>query len=185
MEITDLAQITNPELKKATDQLIGANYYTLSQIHELKEKSLSNGINCSFALIDKDKQVKGFRIAFAPNKWNQEFSNNKISPDKWKIPLKDVGYFKSLFIHPSYQQQGWSKKLNEKTLDAFKKLHTKAILTHCWKESPNNSSFKYLDKNGFEVITEHKLFWAEIDYDCALCKKPPCQCTALEMIKYI
>ena len=64
-------------------------------------------------------------------------------------------------------------------------MECQAVVAHSWKESPNNSSMKYLEKLGFLPVGEHPLFWSEVDYDCTRCGKPPCQCTATEMILYL
>ncbi len=123
------------------------------------------------------------RLAYPPGAWSKG-KGSGLSPDQWKIPLEKVGYFQSLFISEKARGQGWGPKLSEASIQCFKKLGAEAIVTHAWKESPQNSSIRYLTKFGFEAVATYPLYWIDVDYECALDGKP-CRCTAVEMIKYI
>lgn len=177
LEISDL-----PAIKTFADQTIGLNYFTLDELKDCYQKSFSNGIMCSFVLTD-EKNVLGLRLAYPPGAWSKG-KGSKLRPDLWKVPLEKVGYFQSLFIAPQAQGGGWGPKLSEASLSCFKKLGAQAVVTHAWKESPNNSSVRYLEKFGFEYVATHPEYWIDVDYECVLDGKP-CRCTALEMIKYI
>jgi hypothetical protein len=79
----------------------------------------------------------------------------------------------------AFPPHNWAK-LSDLSINIFRKLGAKGIITHCWKESPHNSSLRYLEKVGFKKIIEHPLYWIDVDYTCALDGKP-CRCTAIEM----
>ncbi len=108
----------------------------------------------------------------------------KLRSDLWKVPSDKVGYFQSLFVSEKAQGEGWGPKLSDAALESFKQLGTLAVVTHAWKESPNNSSIRYLTKFGFESVATHPEYWIDVDYECVLDGKP-CRCTAEEMIKYL
>lgn len=174
-----------PAAKKFTDRAIGDGYYTEEQLHQIVENSQVNGQSCSLLLVDDKNDVFGVRITLPPGKWHlKDNIVGRIHPEKWRTKLEETGYFQSLFIDDSLQGQGWGSKLSLKAMEILKQNGIKAVATHSWKESPGNSSAKYLLKLGFQEVAEHPLFWYPIDYSCTRCGKP-CVCTATEMIRYL
>lgn len=182
MQIRPLAMNDLHEVKKFTDRTIGRNYFSLEELQECFQKSLAGNVMCSFVLADENG-IHGLRLAYPPGSWSKG-KGSKLRPDLWKVPADKVGYFQSLFIAPEAQGAGWGPKLSEAAIVCFKKLGTEAIVTHAWKESPNNSSIRYLSKFGFEPIATHPEYWIDVDYECVRDGKP-CRCTAEEMIKYL
>jgi ribosomal protein S18 acetylase RimI-like enzyme len=168
-------------VKKFTDVAVGKGYYTAEELIENQKKSVAaNGEICSFVLLEeKTGQVLGLRLAFPPGNWSSG-KGGKLRPDLWPSPLEKTAYFQSLFVSPELQGQGWGPKLAEKSLQVFKKLGAKGVVAHCWKESPNNSSFRYLDHMGFKTIAEHPDYWVNVNYICTR-DGYPCHCTAIEM----
>lgn len=170
------------ELLLFTDQFIGKDYYSLEQINEIYEKSLFLTNNCSFLLF-QNNQLKGIRLSYMPTKWHSVKGTAGLSPDKWEgISIKQLGYFQSLFIHPDLTKQHWGPVLSNLSLQEMQKAGALGVLTHCWMESPHNSSRRYLEKLGFNLIQKHNLYWHKVDYECPCCGKP-CVCTAGEMLK--
>jgi hypothetical protein len=131
-------------------------------------------------LLKKNKEIYGVRFTYAPGKWSHG-KGNGLTAEKWPYPLEETAYFQSLFLAPLVQGSGWGGKLSHKSLGVLKKLGARGVVCHSWKESPFNSSAKYLEKMGFKVVAEHPLYWQHVTYNCTRCLKPPCQCTALEM----
>lgn len=168
-------------VKEFTDEQIGQGYYSIAELTENQKKSVSaSGEICSFILLDPiSKEVKGLRLAFPPGNWAQG-KGTKLRPDLWPFKIEDAGYFQSLFLSPELRGQKWGPKLSAMSIATFKKLGAKGIITHSWKESPNNSSFRYLENLGFTTLIEHPLYWVNVDYVCTRDGKP-CRCTAIEM----
>ena len=170
-------------VKKFTDGSIGLNYYSEEELRECYEKSLLDGVMCSFLLIGEDEEILGLRLAYPPGKWNKG-KGSRLRADLWKIPLEKAAYFQSLFLSDKVQGQGWGPRLSEKSIEAFRRVGALGIVTHAWKESPNNSSIRYLSKLGFHSVATHPEYWIDVDYECVRDGKP-CRCTAEEMILYI
>lgn len=166
-----------------TDANIGAGYYRKGDVEELIERN--KPYNTSFLLIDKESHIHGVRVSFPPGTWIDLVGPERLFVGRWSHPANKVGYFKSLFVDKNLQGQGWGPKLSETAILAMKKCGADAIVTHSWKESPNNSSTRYLETIGFETIGQHKNFWSKIDYLCTGCHVKPCTCTADEMYKKI
>jgi ribosomal protein S18 acetylase RimI-like enzyme len=181
MQIREFRPTDIAAVKVFTDLVVGAGYYSVEELLENQKKSISTtGDICSFVLFDENTQaIMGLRLAFPAGNWNHG-KGAKLRTDLWPTDLAHTGYFQSLFVSPSLQGQGWGPKLSEKSLQVFKKLNTSGVVAHCWKESPNNSSLKYLLNIGFKPIIEHVDYWIDVDYVCALDGKP-CRCTAIEM----
>ncbi len=168
-------------VKKFTDAEIGEGYYSLEELQQNQARSVAtNGSVSSFLLIDDTTNaVKGLRLAFPPGSWKHG-KGVKQRADLWPASVTRSAYFQSLFLAKEIQGKGWGPKLSEKSLQVFRQLGAAGVVTHSWKESPNNSSVRYLEKVGFKKIIEHPLYWFEVDYVCTRDGKP-CRCTAVEM----
>lgn len=166
-------------IKIFTDKVIGKDYYRAAEIKDICSRSQSDSIQCSF-LLEIEKQIKGIRITFPPSGW-ETGKGKGLSPELWPYPLSETAYFQSLFIDPDCTGKGYGRELSLKSIEALKKLGTKGVVCHSWKESPHNSSIKYLKRLGFKSVKEHLEYWKEVDYICTKCQKKPCLCTAEEM----
>jgi ribosomal protein S18 acetylase RimI-like enzyme len=166
-------------LKQFTDREIGSGYYSQDELDDIYRRSLTKGRMCSF-LLKKDGEIFGVRFTYPPGQWVHG-KGDGLSPEKWPFAMKDTAYFQSLFLSNQVQGEGWGGKLSAKSIEVLKEIGTKGIVCHSWKESPNNSSTRYLEKIGFQKIKEHPLYWQHVNYNCTRCGKPPCQCTAVEM----
>jgi GNAT superfamily N-acetyltransferase len=178
-----LAKNDIARVKEFSDEVIGLNYFSETELLQSCERSHRDGISCSFVLVDEHGRVLGLRLAFPPGNWHKG-KGAKLRPDLWTVSLAEMAYFQSLFLHEKVRGQGWGPKLSMQSLEAFKKVGAKAVLTHAWKESPNNSSIKYLQKLGFATVATHLEYWIDVDYVCVRDGKP-CRCTAVEMILYL
>lgn len=183
MKIRPMTEKDILELKAFTDMAIGENYYSTSELAEIYNKSIYQGHQCSLVLEAEDGKIHGVRISYPPGHW-EKGKGKGLSTEKWGIPLSQVAYFQSLFIHPQLTGKGWGKKMSLAAIHILRNINAKAIVTHSWKESPQGSSGKYLRSLGFELVATHPLYWKEVDYVCTRCGKP-CLCTAEEMILYL
>lgn len=192
LSIEPLRESDLPKLKAFTDQAIGEGYYSFAELEDIFKRSCVNGDTtkmCSLLLKSKPApkadpstgdEIFGVRFTYPPGNWNHG-KGRGLNPEKWPHALKDTAYFQSLFLSEKIQGKGWGSKLSEASIAVLKKIGAKGVVCHSWKESPGNSSSKYLLKMGFKPISEHPLYWSEVDYNCTRCLKPPCQCTAIEM----
>lgn len=167
-------------LRTFTDHEIGAGYYSEQELEDIFRRSQKKGVMCTLLLEDSEGNIKGVRITYPQGQW-QKGKGHGLNPQKWPHPADETAYFQSLFISGDLQGQGWGGKLSEKALGILREIGAKGVVCHSWKESPNNSSTRYLQKLGFAVIAEHKEYWRDVDYNCTRCLKPPCLCTAIEM----
>lgn len=168
-------------VKKFTDQVVGLGYYSVDELTGYQKKSIAvNKEICSFVLIDlTTQQIMGLRLAFPPGSW-EHGKGSKLRPDLWPTKMSETAYFQSLFVSPKLRGQSWGPKLAKKSIEIFKKLKATGVVTHCWKESPGNSSYKYLENLGFKTIIEYPNYWIDVDYVCTR-DGNPCKCTAIEM----
>ncbi|MGE3972927.1 MAG: GNAT family N-acetyltransferase [Bdellovibrionales bacterium] len=163
-----------------TDAEIGKGYYSRKELEEIFQKSSSQEVMCSFVLKNPEQKIKGVRITYPAGKW-EKGKGSGLTVQAWPYPLENTAYFQSLFLSADLQGEGWGGKLSRHSLETLKKLNTKGVVCHSWKESPNDSSTRYLKKLGFNVVKEHLHYWKDVDYNCTRCLKPPCLCTAQEM----
>ncbi|PIT98736.1 MAG: GNAT family N-acetyltransferase [Bdellovibrionales bacterium CG10_big_fil_rev_8_21_14_0_10_45_34] len=170
-------------VKEFTDAQIGNGYFSESKLADIIERSTSNGECASFILLTEDLQVVGVRLTLAPGNWI-DTKRSKVSPHLWNVSKSKVGYFQSLFLHPSVQGIGWGSHLSNMSIDVLRSQGAKAIVAHSWVESPQDSSRRYLKRNGFQTVATHKEYWKDVKYECTR-DGYPCLCTAEEMIKFI
>lgn len=183
IQIRPFAPQDVPGVKAFTDRWIGQNYYAEEELLEIHGLSVAHELNASFIAWEKD-DVVGVRLTYAPGSWPQK-SPRGLTPGRWPVPTHQMAYFKSLFVHEDYQQQGLGRELSGLSLETLKKMGARAVLCHSWLESPGNSSQRYLLRMGFSALQEHPLFWNPIDYECTRCCPKRCVCTAVEMVKLI
>lgn len=179
-EIREMSAADLAPIKAFTDQAIGDGYYSLNEIEDIFERSRLNGRTYSLVLVDGDGAIKGVRITYPPGRW-EHGKGKGLSPAAWPYPLASTAYFQSLFLAPELQGQGYGGRLSLQALGRLKELGAKGVVCHSWKESPNNSSTRYLMKLGFKPVAEHLEYWKDVDYNCTRCGSPPCRCTAIEM----
>ena len=167
-----------PQVKEMTDQEIGQDYYTESELFHKVRSSKLNGQIASFVLLDENSVV-GVRISLPHGRW--EIGKGRLlSENQWPHPKDKTAYFQSLFIKKPYQKKGWGRAMSLKSIEVLKMSGTLGVVCHSWVESPNDSSRKYLQSMGFEPICSYPFYWKQVDYQCPICGKP-CLCTAEEM----
>lgn len=179
LEIKPFAFEDLEKIRMFADREIGAGYYSQDELKKIFEKSKAGSTMCSLQLIEDD-EIQGIRISYPPGQWDSG-KGKGLHPEKWPHPLSQTAYFQSVFLSDRIQGQGWGGRLSKEALRLLREAGAKGVVCHSWKESPNNSSSRYLQKLGFEVVAEHPLYWKDVDYRCTRCGDPPCQCTAQEM----
>ncbi len=172
-----------PQIVELSDKNFGTNYITSNELAKNFSKKHKNNSLCSYVLENPDYKIMGVRLTYAPGSWPQDLVSR--SSNKWPITLDKLAYFKTLFLDSSLQGQGFGPKLTKLSFDSLIQLNTKAVVCHSWKESPNNSSERYLLNAGFKPLVEINNFWDYKEYDCVLCLPDKCKCTATEMIKLL
>jgi ribosomal protein S18 acetylase RimI-like enzyme len=177
--IRPLTESDLPEILKFADQNVGLGYFSISELQEIYRRSAKDNKVCSLLLTD-GSEILGMRLSYPPGNW-EHGKGKGLSPLKWPYPISETAYFQSLFLAPKVQAQGWGGKLSREAIKILKEIGSKGIVCHAWKESPHNSSVRYLEGLGFQSVAEYPKYWREVQYNCTRCKKPPCQCTAVEM----
>lgn len=183
MKIREIRDSDLMTIKAFTDRAIGENYYSLDELKGILERSRQGAVVHSLLLENEGGEVAGIRITYPPGQW-EKGKGSGLSPSLWAQPIEKVAYFQSLFVDPSLTGLGWGKRLSEASLEKLRLSGARAVVCHSWKESPNDSSGRYLRAMGFELVAVHPLYWKDVDYVCTRCGKP-CLCTAEEMIKYL
>jgi len=180
MTLADVAQVV-----ALADKLLGESYYTADSVREMRARSTQNGVVCSHvaervaSLDEVGAQLVGFRFSLPPGAW-QHGRGNRISPHLWPVSLAHCGYFQTAYVDPLVQRQGVGSRMAAAALAQLRALGARGVVTHCWKESPSNSSFRYLSRLGFQTIVEIPNYWIDVDYICVR-DGNPCRCTAIEM----
>lgn len=168
----------------------GKNYLDTAGLVGVLNRSLSQGLCCSYVMYDKSRKegkLIGFRLTYAPGLWTPD---EWCSVDSWGVDPDKICYFKSNTIHEDYRGQGIGPVLLNTSIETVKKMGAVAGVTHIWLESPSNSAYKYFSKTGAELLWVWPGRWKDDlekdGYRCVVCcaddQARPCSCTAAEMI---
>jgi len=171
---------------KLGNEVHGAAYLTDDIITKIYRKSVKDGINCSFVMLDTDKsKVVGFRLTYAPTNWQID---QWCSTDLWNLPIEQLCYFKSSTVDAEYRCHGIAKKMLEASIQAAKQQGAKGGICHTWMQSPGNAAFLYFIKCGGQHLKTYPNRWLEdsyAGYRCIVCGVDEyCHCDAGEMILY-
>lgn len=183
MQIRPLSKSDFSSVKTFTDMAIGEGYYSMQELEKIYDQSMHGNTMCTLIAEFKDskgdEKIGGIRITYPPGNWSHG-KGQGLNPEKWPHTLPQTAYFQSLFVSPELTGQGLGKKMSYEAIRILKTIDTKGIVCHSWRESPQDSSGRYLRALGFQLIAEHPLYWSKVDYTCTRCGKP-CVCTADEM----
>ena len=123
-----------------------------------------------------------------PGRVLDEFGEEYFATEKYKYDKKDVGFIILIATDEKYRRQGIAKKLLKKALKSQKESGAKAVGVFAWQGSPENSSERFFEANGFDKIEMHISPWLTISkelgpegYWCPVCGNP-CKCDDLEMM---
>jgi GNAT superfamily N-acetyltransferase len=161
------------------DSTIGVGYYTEAAVLEYLARSTTSAGVFSF-VAEAGGRLVGFRFALPPGRWDSGRGEG-LSPSRWPAPLDAAAYLQSAFVDPAFTGLGVGRRMTRQAIDALRGAGARVVVAHSWKESPHNSSFRYLSRLGFVPVAEYPRYWREVDYECSLDGRP-CQCTAVEMV---
>lgn len=169
-----------PAVARFADRFVGVDYYPAADLLDYLARTTVGAITTSYVAEQGDRVV-GFRIVMPPGRWASGRGNG-LTPERWPHPLEATAYFQSCFVDTSLTGQGLGRRLAQVAFDDLRRLGARAVAVHSWKESPNDSSRRYLTRLGFRTVAEYPHYWRDVDYLCAGCRVKPCTCTAIEMI---
>ena len=170
-----------PSLVQLSDSVFGKGYYTENSFLKIKDLLTENNRTASW-VAEKDSLLVGFRIVFLPGSWLKHSAFKKSLKEFWGCSPDKTAYFKTVCIHKDFRRKKIGSQLANLAIQDLKSLHCKAIVTHSWDESYDNSSRQYLNSVGFKEVGPIPNFWHEEVYDCDVCQSKPCVCNATEMI---
>ncbi len=164
----------------------GDAYLTKDIINKIYQKSIKDNINCSFIMLDTEKdKVAGFRLTYAPTNWQID---QWCSPELWKLPIEQLCYFKSSTVDADYRCHGIAKKMLHASIKVAQQQGAKGGICHTWMQSPGNVAFLYFIKCGGQHLKTYPNRWLEdgyVGYRCIVCGVDQyCHCDAGEMILY-
>lgn len=174
-----------PRVAALADRLVGVDYYPPSLVLEYIERAtiaspdLPGAVTTAY-VAERGDTLLAFRFVIPPGRWLEGRGRGQ-TPDGWPGGPQSAAYFQSCFVDHDCMGQGIGGRLAARGLADLRSLGARAVVAHSWKESPHNSSFRYLTRLGFEPIAEHVEYWREVDYRCIRCGRP-CVCTAIEMV---
>lgn len=94
-----------------------------------------------------------------------------------------IGYRKMTSVSETHQGKGISKKLFYAGNQWLMDNGAQVLVSSYWKNSRNKHFSSFMQKEGFEAITEVQEFWKkdslERQFHCPACGTPPCTCDAI------
>lgn len=180
IRIRPLTAADVPAVSAFADRTIGDGYYPEASILGYLARATVDGRTTAY-VAEAEGRIAGFRIVMPPGRWEQGRGDG-LTPEAWPHPLEATAYFQSCFVDPDITGAGLGRRLAEAAFADLRALGARAVAVHSWKESPHDSSRRYLVRLGFTPVAEHPHYWRDVDYLCSGCRVRPCVCTAIEMI---
>ncbi|MCF6194950.1 MAG: GNAT family N-acetyltransferase [Kangiellaceae bacterium] len=173
---------------KLGNDVHGDDYLNDGILQKIYKKSIKDGHNCSFVMLDTAKElseekVVGFRLTYAPGNW---LVDEWCTSELWNLPIEQLCYFKSSTVDSNYLRMGIAKKMLAASIEVTKKLGAKGGICHTWMQSPGNAAYEYFVRCGGTLLKTHPNRWLEdsyAGYKCIVCGADVyCHCDAGEMI---
>jgi len=99
---------------------------------------------------------------------------------------ENTGTIDIIVVHPDFQKKKLGTDLFKKAIFELSKLNVKQFLLFHWERNDFPEP-KYAIKQGFSFQKTIPEYWKEeslkLNYDCAECGPPPCQCVCSVYIK--
>lgn len=169
-----------PGVSAFADRTIGDRYYPEASVAAYLAQATVGDVATAY-VAEQGDQIVGFRIVLPPGRW-EKGRGRGLTPSAWPHAREHTAYFQSCFVDPAITGAGIGRRLAHAAFADLRTLGARAVAVHSWKESPHDSSRRYLARLGFVPIAEHPHYWADVDYLCVGCRVEPCTCTAIEMI---
>lgn len=169
-----------PRVVQLADRLIGRGYWTVDHLSEALDAATVGDVVCCHLAEGADGTLLGFRLAQPPGAWSSG-RGEALASERWPFPLERAGYFQSAWVAPSARGLGVGAAMALAAIADLRALGAAGVVTHSWKESPQGSSRRYLERLGFFAVAEHPDYWIDVDYTCSRDGRP-CRCTAIEMV---
>jgi hypothetical protein len=179
-EIRRMCASDAPAVAALADRAIGPGYYSVAEVLDYLRRSTAGGQAFSYVAL-RDDALLGFRFVLPPGAW-QHGRGHGLSPEDWPGVQAKAAYFQSCFVAPEAMGQGLGGRMARLALADLRAQGAELVVTHSWKESPHDSSRRYLRRLGFTEVAEYPDYWRNIDYHCARCGRP-CLCTAVEFVR--
>ncbi|MEY3012718.1 MAG: hypothetical protein RIT45_1453 [Pseudomonadota bacterium] len=180
LDVRPMTESDVADVVALADRVVGPGYWTAAEVRETLERSRKGKRVCSHVVRDADGSLLGFRFALPPGRW-EHGRGRGLCPERWPFARETAGYFQSAWVAPEARGRGVGPAMAARALHDLRAAGAAGVVTHSWKESPNDSSQRYLRRLGFEAVAEHVDYWAEVDYVCSR-DGNPCRCTAIEMV---
>lgn len=169
-----------PRVVALADRLIGRGYWTVEALAEALAAATVDDVVCCHLAQDAEGELLGFRLAQPPGAWSSG-RGAALAADQWPFDLERAAYFQSAWVAPRARGLGVGAAMAWAAIADLRRLGAAGVVTHSWKESPQGSSRRYLERLGFVAVAEHRDYWIDVDYTCSRDGRP-CRCTAIEMV---
>lgn len=166
------------DIKKLIDEAFGLNYVSSQTI----SNNLSNPSCYSFCLLDNKIFVGFIFLKLYPV---NSINDYILKEQAWFLThfkdYKEITIIEQLAIVSDYRGKKLSNQLLNEALSYIDKK-CDVVISFCWLKQEFTPMVKLLERNNFMPIKTLTNYWKEDSlqkgYDCAICGKPPCKCSA-------
>ncbi len=183
IEIKNMEKLYFPHIIAIADKQLGSHYVTIEMLNRCIENP--EKYVCKVAIDTSDKRVVGFYISYIllPEEIDEiVVIDQKIVPRMLKCaPI--IGVIKTVAVDGAYQGKSVGTSLCQDSIEEFLKRNVRTICTVAWKSIQGTNLKGVLKNLKFDELVELKEYWKEDSvkngFDCPVCGKPPCVCSAV------
>ena len=147
------------------------NYYEYNRVNETSKRN---------ARVVSMEAIVPTLYRYYKENYRVEFYDNE---GKQLEIYEKVGYIDSLAVNQDYAGKGIGTLLLKNTILKLKENNINFVLMAAWKNITEVNIKALAKKEGFKEEFEIKNFWREDSikekFDCTVCGKPPCLCSAV------
>jgi ribosomal protein S18 acetylase RimI-like enzyme len=161
-------------------EAFGSGYVTTDQLRKAVESA-----NQKLITYKINENVVGFTILHILSRIEiqQLLRFTDVQMDTYFGEIQRFGYRKMSCVSSKIRGQGIGEKLFHLGNNWLAKSKAEIALTTYWPSNINTNYQRFLEKNGFNKISELPEFWKldslKRNYTCPKCGEPPCICPAI------
>jgi len=165
------------EIVEIFSESLGFNYITRKEITNILNNKTDKILLAAFM----NHNMVGVRIIKILNQKEINDFNQVIKPQK--LPHHKIGMLVSSAVRKCFRQQGIGTSMIYEGIKELKKMGCSVYVATAWDSGQQKSSTALLEKFNFKKIKVLKNYWKEKsivqNFECPVCGKPPCTCTAV------
>ena len=156
-----MIKIDLPILEKDFKQALKLLHDNIARDSSCGLDYLKSGSEGEVIVVRDGDKIVGVLRQSRPGKIFDELPDEHFALENIRVEKNVTGCICWIATDKKYQGQGIGKKLVDEALKYQEEWQAKAVIVHCWQNSPGNASQRLFEKAGFKAQKMFKAPWHE------------------------